>query len=110
MNTSAPGADLDFDAWAQRFALLADRTRLALLAHIHHAGPGNASVAELADRCGITRNAASQALRKLREQQWIIAERGSDGDARTVHYALADDTVHTVLHSLMGASHDHAHH
>lgn len=91
---------LGIEEWASRFALLGDPTRLRLLAAIHHAGPGAASVGELARAAGITPTAASQALRVLRTQGWV--QDGKDG--RTVRYTLVDDTVHRVLH-LMGAEH-----
>lgn len=95
---------MDVDDWAARFDLLADPTRLGLLAHMHHAGPGVATVSDLADAVGITRNAASQALRILREQGWVFATR-DETDGRIVRYTLVDDTVHRILH-LMGARHD----
>ena len=95
---------LDLSAWATRFDLLGHPTRLALLAHMHDAGPAVATVSELADAAGITRNAASQALRVLRDQGWVRAER-DPRDGRGQRYSLADDTVHRILH-LMGARHD----
>lgn len=98
------GIGLELDGWATRFDLLGDPTRLALLAHMHHVGPGVATVTELAQAAGITRNAASQALRVLREQGWVRAERDPD-DGRSQRYSLTDETVHRILH-LMGARHD----
>ncbi|MCT2273869.1 ArsR/SmtB family transcription factor [Dietzia cinnamea] len=95
---------MDVDDWAGRFDLLADPTRLGLLAHMHHAGPGVATVSDLAGAVGISRNAASQALRILREQGWVSATR-DETDGRIVRYTLVDDTVHRILH-LMGARHD----
>ena len=95
---------MDVNDWAARFDLLADPTRLGLLAHMHHAGPGVATVSDLAESVGITRNAASQALRILREQGWVSATRDS-ADGRVVRYRLDDETVHRILH-LMGAHHD----
>ncbi|MBB1021251.1 winged helix-turn-helix transcriptional regulator [Dietzia sp. E1] len=95
---------MDVDDWAARFDLLADPTRLGLLAHMHHAGPVVATVSDLAEAVGITRNAASQALRILREQGWVSATR-DETDGRIVRYTLVDDTVHRILH-LMGARHD----
>lgn len=96
--------DLDVEGWATRFDLLGDPTRLALLAHMHAAGPGVATVTELAAAAGITRNAASQALRVLRDQQWVRSER-DPADGRSQRYFLDDDTVHRILH-LMGTHHD----
>lgn len=95
---------MDVDGWAARFDLLADPTRLGLLAQIHHAGPGVATVSDLAESVGITRNAASQALRVLRMQGWVSASR-DHADGRVVRYTLEDDTVHRILH-LMGARHE----
>ncbi|GAA1052477.1 MULTISPECIES: ArsR/SmtB family transcription factor [Dietzia] len=94
---------MDLTDWAERFELLGDPTRLGLLAHMHHVGPGVATVSDLAEAAGITRNAASQALRILRDRGWVRAARDAD-DGRVVRYSLADDTVHRILH-LMGARH-----
>lgn len=93
--------DVDIEAWAERFHLLGDPTRLRLLAAMHQAGPGTATVGELAEAAGITGTAASQALRLLRLQGWVRDERVG----RTVCYTLTDPTVHQLLH-LMGARHD----
>ena len=71
---------------------------------MHHAGPGVATVSDVAGAVGITRNAASQALRILREQGWVSATR-DETDGRIVRYTLVDETVHRILH-LMGARHD----
>ncbi|GAA3508830.1 metalloregulator ArsR/SmtB family transcription factor [Dietzia aurantiaca] len=95
---------MDLHDWALRFDLLADPTRLGLLAHMHERGPGAATVTDLAAAVGITGNAASQALRVLREQGWVTAER-DPADGRVVRYSLVDQTVHRILH-LMGARHD----
>ncbi|MBM4569003.1 metalloregulator ArsR/SmtB family transcription factor [Rhodococcus hoagii] len=92
---------LDIDEWSTRFHLLGDPTRLRLLAAVHHAGPGAATVGDLADAAGITNTAASQALRVLRLQGWVHDERVG----RTVRYTLTDSTVHQLLH-LMGATHN----
>ncbi|WP_182345780.1 ArsR/SmtB family transcription factor [Tomitella gaofuii] len=92
---------LDIDEWAARFHLLGDATRLRLLAAMHQAGPGTASVGELAEAAGITHTAASQALRVLRLQGWVRDERAG----RSVRYTLTDSTVHELLH-LMGATHE----
>lgn len=95
-----PEHDLDIQAWAERFHLLGDATRLRLLAAMHQAGPGAATVGELADAAGITSTAASQALRLLRLQGWVRDERVG----RTVCYTLMDDVVHDMLHHI-GATH-----
>lgn len=94
---------LDLEDWSTRFALLGDPTRLALLAHMHAVGPGVATVTVLAAASGITRNAASKALRVLRDQGWVRADPDPQ-DGRGQRYSLADETVHRILH-LMGARH-----
>lgn len=97
MNESA---DLDATQWARRFAVLADPTRLSLLMAMH-AVPGQ-SVLELAAASGTTRNAASQALRGLREEGWVHGDR----DGRIVRYRLNSDAiVHRILHDIIGAHH-----
>lgn len=88
------------EAWARRFELLSDPSRLRLLNHMH-LYPGSA-VGELAEAAELTPTAASQALRILREQGWASSER----DGRIMRYRLVDDTAHALLH-FMGASHDH---
>ncbi|WOP19022.1 helix-turn-helix transcriptional regulator [Raineyella sp. LH-20] len=88
----------DTDAWAARFDLLGDPTRLSLLAHMHlHPG---CTVGELAAAAGTTPTTTSQALRVLRRQGWVGAER----DGRSMRYTLLDDLAHRVLH-LMGQRH-----
>ena len=57
-------------------------------------------VNELADAAGITQTAASQALRVLREQNWVRATR----DGRLSRYELIDGGVHHILH-FMGHQH-----
>ncbi|MFC0314855.1 ArsR/SmtB family transcription factor [Gordonia phosphorivorans] len=86
--------------WADRFAVLADPTRLALLIAMHnHPGLAVLSLAELA---GVSPNAASQALRTLRAQEWVHAERAG----RTVRYSLNSDAiVHRILHDIIGCHH-----
>lgn len=86
--------------WASRFALLSDSTRLALLIEMH-AVP-DSSVSELAGRVGITENAASQALRVLRDEGWAV----SDRSGRNVHYRIVHDAVvHRILHDIVGVGH-----
>lgn len=89
----------DAAAWARRFDLLGDPTRLRLLFYMHlHPGQG---VSDLAEAAGITPTAASQSLRVLRDQGWVEALR----DGRAMRYCLIDETAHRLLH-LMGARHD----
>lgn len=94
--------DIDAEAWASRFALLGDGTRLRLLVTMHES-PG-LGVGELAARAGVGENAASQALRVLRQADWVQTSRVG----RTVHYTLRSDAiVHRILHEILGASHQH---
>lgn len=79
---------------------MADPTRPKLLTQIHlHP---DYRVGELAEACGVTPTAASQALRVLRDQGWVEAHQ----QGPSVRYRLVDGAVHTVLH-LMGQTHDH---
>ncbi|WP_460446674.1 ArsR/SmtB family transcription factor [Angustibacter aerolatus] len=80
------------DAWARRFAVLGDPTRLALLLCIHHA-PG-IRVSDLATATGRGESTVSQALRLLRAAGLVRDRR----DGRTVRYELADDVLHELLH------------
>ena len=86
-------------AWVSRFALLADPTRLTLLLCIHAAG--EICVSDLAAAAGLKDTTTSQALRLLRAQGLVSAHR----TGRVVHYRLADDTVHALLHEIVGTSH-----
>ena len=76
---------------AERFAALADPTRLALLTCIHAAGP--ISVSDLVAATGVNDTTVSQALRYLRAAQIVTAQR----DGRVIRYQLADDQVGTIL-------------
>lgn len=89
----------DVEAWAGRFDLLGDPTRLRLLMHMHH-HPG-APVVDLAGAAGISQATASQALKVLRGQGWVEAVR----DGRLMRYQLVDEMAHRVLH-LMGQHHE----
>ncbi len=90
----------DADSWAARFMLLSDPNRLRLVAEMH-AHPGS-TVAELATRIGITENAASQSIRKLRDQGWVRSEKAG----RMVHYEVVGDAiVHRILHDIIGVGH-----
>ncbi|KOS55483.1 MULTISPECIES: ArsR/SmtB family transcription factor [Rhodococcus] len=93
----------DIDRWAHRFELLSDVNRLRLLLCLHHA-PG-ICVTDLAAALEMTGTAVSHALRLLRNQGWVAAER----EGRMVRYRLVDETVHELLHSI-GATHQHAGH
>lgn len=78
--------------WAPRFELLSDLTRLKLLSYMH-IYPGSC-VQDLARAAGITQTAASQALRVLRDEGWVSAER----DGRQMRYTLKDTAAHQMLH------------
>lgn len=89
-----PLAASDTQGWADRFGLLGDPTRLAMLAHMHlHPG---ATVSELADAAGVTADTASQALRGLRERGLVASRR----DGRQKRYELTDEVAHAALHWL----------
>jgi ArsR family transcriptional regulator, lead/cadmium/zinc/bismuth-responsive transcriptional repressor len=78
-------------ARAQRFALLADPTRLAVLTCIQAAGP--ISVSDLAAATGINDATISQTLRYLRAAQTVSAQR----DGRVIRYELSDASVAALL-------------
>jgi DNA-binding transcriptional ArsR family regulator len=88
---SALGDPEDVAAWSQRFNLLGDPSRLALLLCIHHAGP--ISVTDLAVATDMRDAAVSQALRLLRANGTVSAER----DGRVVRYAMADKEMGELL-------------
>ncbi len=81
--------------WAQRFALLADLTRLTLLLCIHNAG--SISVTDLATAAALKEATVSQALRLMRAHDLVTTER----DGRVIRYQLADEQVHDLFHKLM---------
>ncbi len=91
-------ADVDIAGWTQRFDLLSDPNRLAILLSLHRA-PG-ICVGDLAAALGRSENAVSQALRVLRHQGWVSSTR----TGRQVSYRLEDHTVHDLLHWI-GAAH-----
>ncbi|GAB3152034.1 hypothetical protein GCM10027258_52320 [Amycolatopsis stemonae] len=80
------------DEWAQRFSVVADPSRLALLVSIHYAR--EISVTDLAVVTGMTDTAVSQALRLLRAHGLVTTQR----TGRVVRYRLADATVHELIH------------
>ncbi|MER8105966.1 metalloregulator ArsR/SmtB family transcription factor [Kitasatospora sp. NPDC094016] len=69
------------DVAASVLALLADRTRLALL---HRLGAGEADVTSLIEACGAPRTSVSQHLAKLRLAGLVTTRR----DGRRVVYSL----------------------
>jgi ArsR family transcriptional regulator, lead/cadmium/zinc/bismuth-responsive transcriptional repressor len=86
-----PGTVAD---WAQRYAIVSDPTRLALLLCIYHAGP--ISVSDLAVALGANDATVSQALRHLRSSATVSAAR----DGRVIRYTLADRTLVPLLDSI----------
>lgn len=91
----------EVEPWRRRFAIMADETRLRLLIHMHYAG-GEMTVAELAEVTGVNPNAASQALRTLRDGDMLASAR----DGRVVRYRLTDARLHSLLHAI-GSGHAH---
>jgi DNA-binding transcriptional ArsR family regulator len=86
----ALGAMPPVPAVAGLFALLADPTRLRLLAAL---AAGELCVCDLAIATGINRSTVSHQLRTLREGRLVRARR----EGRVVFYALDDDHVHDLL-------------
>ncbi|QFU92279.1 metalloregulator ArsR/SmtB family transcription factor [Amycolatopsis sp. YIM 10] len=78
--------------WAERFAILADPSRLTLLVCIHYAE--EICVSDLASAAGMSDTAVSQALRLLRVHGLVTGRRSG----RVVRYRLADATVHDLIH------------
>ncbi|TKA10168.1 ArsR/SmtB family transcription factor [Actinacidiphila oryziradicis] len=78
-------------AWADRFSLLADPGRLALLLALHRAGP--IAVSDLAVATGMKDTAVSQALRLLRAAGVVEGEK----DGRVVRYRVVDDDTAALL-------------
>ncbi|MEX5632779.1 MULTISPECIES: ArsR/SmtB family transcription factor [Parafrankia] len=88
---AAIGDRADVARWAGVFAMLGEPGRLAILLAIHYAGP--ISVSDLAAAVGMNDAAVSQALRLLRHQQAVVAER----DGRVIRYRLVDPVVGDLL-------------
>lgn len=88
------GAPETAQAWAGRFALLADPNRLTMLLAIH--GAGEICVTDLAVATGINDTTVSQGLRLLRTHGIVSAHRAG----RIIRYRLADDLVHDLVHQI----------
>jgi DNA-binding transcriptional ArsR family regulator len=102
---SALGEPAAVRSWAQRFDVLADPTRLALLVCIHRVGP--ISVSDLAVAVGANDATVSQSLRLLRTRGAVQARRVG----RVVRYTLADDALAPLLSAVNPApTLHHAHH
>ncbi|MET9112643.1 metalloregulator ArsR/SmtB family transcription factor [Streptomyces longwoodensis] len=78
-------------AWADRFALLADPKRLALLLALHRTGP--LAVSDLAVATGMNDPAVSQALRLLRAAGTVAGEK----EGRVVRYRVVDPELAALL-------------
>ncbi|MCT9010547.1 ArsR/SmtB family transcription factor [Streptomyces rhizosphaerihabitans] len=78
-------------AWAERFSLLSDPGRLALLMALRQAGP--LAVSDLAITTGINDPAVSQALRLLRAAGVVAGEK----DGRVVRYRIIDPITADLL-------------
>lgn len=87
----AIGPPAEVVAWAGRFGLLGDASRLALLLAISRAGP--ISVTDLAVATDMNDAAVSQSLRLLRAAGTVVAHR----DGRIIRYELADDHIGQLL-------------
>lgn len=87
-------------ALADRFALLADPGRLALLLALHTAGP--VAVTDLAVATGMRDPAVSQALRLLRAAGAVEGER----DGRVIRYRVVDKEIAALLGRYAGAERD----
>ena len=94
----AIGEPANLGAWAARFGLLGDPSRLALVLGIAEAGP--ISVTDLAVATDMNDTTVSQALRLLRASGTVVARR----DGRIIRYELADDQVATLLKLVTGLS------
>jgi DNA-binding transcriptional ArsR family regulator len=78
-------------AWADRFSLLADPRRLALLLALYRAGP--LAVSDLAVATGMNDPAVSQALRLLRAAGVVEGEK----EGRVVRYRVVDAVTGDLL-------------
>lgn len=85
------GAPEHVQEWAERFGLLADPGRLAMLLAIN-AVP-DICVSDLAVAVGMNDTAVSQALRLLRTAGLVSGRK----DGRVMRYRLVDDTVASLL-------------
>ncbi|GAA4001750.1 MULTISPECIES: ArsR/SmtB family transcription factor [Streptomyces] len=89
-------------AWADRFSLLADPKRLALLLALHRTGP--LAVSDLAIATGMNDPAVSQALRLLRAAGVVEGEK----EGRIVRYRVVDADIASLLLSARPAFEDEA--
>ncbi|PYC88246.1 transcriptional regulator [Streptomyces tateyamensis] len=80
--------------WADRFSLLGEPGRLAVLLAVHRAGP--IAVTDLALATGISETAVSQILRLLRVAGAVTAAK----EGRVVRYRLDDPDLARLLDSV----------
>lgn len=88
------------DEWQPVFKVVSDRTRLRLLIALHHAGPANLTVQQLAKATGVRLATASAALNLMANAGVVSSQR----DGRQMRYSLVDERIHRVLHHI-GAFH-----
>ncbi|MFR0357552.1 ArsR/SmtB family transcription factor [Streptomyces sediminimaris] len=85
-------------AWAERFSLLSDPGRLALLMALRQTGP--LAVSDLAIATGMNDPAVSQALRLLRAAGVVAGEK----DGRVVRYRIIDPITAALLKHCVSGS------
>jgi DNA-binding transcriptional ArsR family regulator len=85
-------------AWAERFALLGDPTRLRVLLCIRAAGP--ISVSDLAVAVDLNSDTVSQTLRLLRASHTVTTHR----DGRIIRYQIQDPTISDLLNQVASTS------
>jgi DNA-binding transcriptional ArsR family regulator len=85
-------------AWAERFSLLGDPTRLRLLLCIRAAGP--ISVSDLAAAVDLNSDTVSQTLRLLRASHAVTTQR----HGRIIRYQIRDPTIGDLLNRTAEAS------
>jgi ArsR family transcriptional regulator, lead/cadmium/zinc/bismuth-responsive transcriptional repressor len=89
--------------WADRFNLLRDPSRLALLVAMAEAGP--ISVTDLAVATNLHDTTVSQALRYLRAAGVVLAHR----DGRVMRYELGDASIRQLVGQVTGPRDRHPH-
>ena len=99
----ALGDPNELGLWANRFHLLGDPSRLALLVAIAQAGP--ISVTDLAVATDLNHSTVSQALRLLKAAQVVHAHR----DGRMIRYELADGSIRQLLNQVSAPRRRHRH-
>lgn len=90
------------ETWSPLMKAMGDPTRLKLLVSMHYAGPGQATVSELAAATDLRPATASAALKQLATMGIIEARRSG----REVYYTLIHDDAHQLIH-YFGGTHAH---